>query len=143
MDQLDPGRPLVSMDRDRTPEVEVPREGRTPGGRATVDQGNADRARRAVLSTVVAVCSLAAKHNRAHRSAKLAGSLGVAQHRPLEGLALEGHTKDEAHHCGVYLGDTGSQERDRRGENPSETDIWYCCSCGGNVVRNLIQPSLW
>jgi len=92
MDQLDPGRPLVSMDRDRTPEVEVPREGRTPGGRATVDQGNADRARRAVLSTVVAVCSLAAKHNRAHRSAKLAGSLGVAQHRPLEGLALEGHT---------------------------------------------------
>ena len=92
MDQLDPGRPLVSMDRDRTPEVEAHREGRTPGGRATVDQGNAGRARRTGQNNVVAVCSLAAKHNRAHRSAKLAGSLRVAQRRPLEGLAVEHHT---------------------------------------------------
>jgi hypothetical protein len=92
MDQLNPGRPLVSMDRDRTPEVEAHREGRTPGDRATVDPGNADRARRTDQSTVEAVCSSAAKHNRAHRNAKLAGSLRVAQHRPLEGLALEGHT---------------------------------------------------
>src|SRR5215472_6399031 len=91
MDQLDPGRPLVSKDRDRALEVEAHREGCTPGGRATVDQGNAGRARRPGPSTVVAVCSPAAKHNRAHRSAKLAGSLWVAQHRPLEGLALERH----------------------------------------------------
>jgi hypothetical protein len=84
MDQLDPGRPLVSKDRDRALEVEAHQEGRTPGGRATVDQGNAGRARRTGPSTVVAVCSPAAKHNRAHRSAKLAGSLWVAQHRPLE-----------------------------------------------------------
>ena len=92
MDQLAPGRPLVSMDQDRTLEVEAHREGRTPGGRATVDQGNAGRARRTGQSNVVAVCSPAAKHNRAHRSAKLAGSLRVAKHRPLEGLALECHT---------------------------------------------------
>jgi len=85
MDQLDPGRPLVSMDRDRALEVEAHREGR-------VDQGNAGRARRTGQSTVVAVRSLAAKHNRAHRSAKLADSLREAQHRPLEGLALEYHT---------------------------------------------------
>ena len=92
MDQLDPGRPLVSMDRDRTPEVEAHREGRPPGGRATVDQGNAGRACRTGQNNVVAVCSLAAKHNRAHRSAKLADSLRVAQHRPLERLAPERHT---------------------------------------------------
>ena len=92
MDQLAPGRPLVSMDQDRTLEVEAHREGRTPGGRATVDQGNAGRVRRTGQNNVVAVCSLAAKHNRAHRSAKLAGSLRVAKHRLLEGLALECHT---------------------------------------------------
>ena len=92
MDQLDPGRPLVSMDRDRTLEVEAHREGRTPGGRVTVDQGNAGRARHTDQSTDVAVCSPAANHNRAHRSAKLAGSLWAVQHRPLEGLAQERHT---------------------------------------------------
>ena len=80
------------MDRDRALAVEAHREGRTPGGRATVDPGNADRARRTDQSTVEAVCSPAAKHNRAHRSAKLAGSLRVSQHRLLEGLAVEHHT---------------------------------------------------
>jgi hypothetical protein len=92
MDPLDPGRRLVSMDRDNALEVEVHQEGRTPGGRATVDQGNADRARRTGQSTVLGVCSPAANRNRAHRSAKRAGSLQVAHHRPWEGLALECHT---------------------------------------------------
>ncbi len=94
MDWLDPGRPLVSMDQDSAVEVEAHREGRIPGGRATADLGNADRARRTDQSNVLvlAVCSLAAKHNRAGRSAKPAGSLPVARHRPLEGLALECHT---------------------------------------------------
>jgi hypothetical protein len=49
-------------------------------------------------------------------------------------------TRDEARHCGA---NTGNQRRDRRGENPSETDIWYRCSCGGDRVRKLVQPSLW
>jgi len=80
------------MDRDCALEVEAHREGRTPGGRATVDPGNADRARRTDQSTVEAVCSPAAKHNRAHRSAKLADSMRVAQHRPLVELAVECHT---------------------------------------------------
>ena len=92
MDQLDPGRPLVSKDRDRALEVEAHQEGRTPGGRATVDQGNAGRARRTGPSTVVAVCSPAAKHNRAHCSAKLAGSWPVVLDRPLVELAVECHT---------------------------------------------------
>jgi len=92
MDQLVPGRPLVSMDRDRALEVEAHREGRTPGGRTTVDPGNADRARRTDQSTVEAVSSPAAKHNRAHRSAKLVGSLRVVQTRPLVELAVECHT---------------------------------------------------
>ena len=57
-----------------------------------MDPGNADRARRTDQSTVEAVCSPAAKHNRAHRSAKLAGSMRVAQNRPLVELAVECHT---------------------------------------------------
>ncbi len=92
MDPLDPGRPPVSMDRDRPPEAEAYRDAHIPGGRATVAQRNADWARRPDQSNVLAVCSLAAKHNRAHRSAKRAGSLRVAQHQPLEGLSLECHT---------------------------------------------------
>jgi hypothetical protein len=92
MDPLDPGRPLVSMDQDSAPEAEAYWEVHTPGGRATVDQGNADRARRTAQSTVLGACSPAANRNRADRSAKRAGSLQVAQHRPWEGLALECHT---------------------------------------------------
>ena len=45
MDPLEPGRLLVSMDRDSAPEVEAHGEGHIPAGQATVDQGNADRAR--------------------------------------------------------------------------------------------------
>jgi hypothetical protein len=93
MDPLEPGRLLVSMDRDSAPEVEAHGEGHIPAGQATVDQGNADRARCTDQSSVLAaLSSLAANHNRSRRSAKLAGSLREAQHRPLEGLALECHT---------------------------------------------------
>ena len=91
MDQLDPGRPLLNRDRNSIPEAEAHRDGRTLGGSATVDQGNADRARRTDQRNVVAaVRTLGANHNRARRSAKSAGSLQAAQHRPLGGLALEG-----------------------------------------------------
>jgi hypothetical protein len=79
------------MDPDRALEVEAHLEARTLGGRTTVDPGNADRARTG-QSTVEAVCSPAAKHNRAHHSAKLAGSLRVAQYLPLVELAVECHT---------------------------------------------------
>jgi hypothetical protein len=92
MDPVDPGRPLVSMDWDSAPVAEAHGEGHTPGGRATVDQSNADRARRTDQSSVLAALrSLAANHNHARRSAKPAGSLRVAQHRLLEGVALECH----------------------------------------------------
>ena len=30
-----------------------------------------------------------------------------------------------------------------RGKNSCEADNWYRCPCGGNVVRNFIQPSGW
>ena len=87
MDQLTPGKPLASMDRDRALQVETHREGRTPGVRANVDPGNADLARR----TGQSVCSSPAKHSRAHRSAKLVGSLRAAQPRPLVEAAVECH----------------------------------------------------
>jgi hypothetical protein len=43
----------------------------------------------------------------------------------------------------LFKRNTGNQRRDRRGENPSETDVWYRYSCGGNGARKLAQPSLW
>ena len=93
MDPLEPDKLLVSMDRDSAPEVEARGEGHTPAGRATVGQSNADRARRTDQSSfLAALCSLAANHNRSRRSAKRAGSLRVAQHRPLVELAVEWHT---------------------------------------------------
>ena len=93
MDPLELGRLLVSMDRDSAPEVEAHGEGHIPAGQATVDQGNADGARCTDQSSVLAaLSSLAANHNRSRRSAKLAGSLRVAQYRPLVELAVECHT---------------------------------------------------
>ena len=93
MDPLEPGRLLVSMDRDSAPEVEAHGEGHIPAGQATVDQGNADRARCTDQSSVLAaLSSLAANHKRSRRSAKLARSLRVAQYRPLVELAVECHT---------------------------------------------------
>jgi hypothetical protein len=86
MDPLEPGKLLVSMDRDSAPEVEAHGEGHTPAGRATVDQGNADRARRTDQSSVLAALRSVAA------SAKRAGSLRVAQHRPWVELAVECHT---------------------------------------------------
>ena len=90
------------MDRDRALEVEAHRERRTPVGRATVDPGNSDRARRTDQSTVEAVCSPAAKHNRGDRSAKLAGSWRVVLDRPLVELAVERHT-GKAQRAGAEL----------------------------------------
>ncbi len=93
MDWLDRGRPLVSMDLDSAPGAEAYREAHTPGDRANVDQGNGDQAPQTDQSNVLeAICSLAAKHSRARRSAKPADSLPAAEHRPLERLVLECHT---------------------------------------------------
>jgi hypothetical protein len=39
-----------------------------------------------------------------------------------------------------FQGGVGLQDR---GKNSCEADNWYRCPCGGNVVRNFIQPSGW
>lgn len=91
--QSDPDTLLASMVRDNAPEVEGHQEGHIPGGRANVDQGTADRARRSVQSNILAVVrSLAANHNRARRNAKPAGSLRVAQYQPSGSVVAECHT---------------------------------------------------
>jgi hypothetical protein len=46
------------------------------------------------------------------------------------------------HISGLRGAFTVGSRRDR-GKNPCEADNWDRCPCGGNVVRNLIQPSGW
>lgn len=113
MDRLVPGRPLLNIHRDTAPEVEAHRGGRTPGGRATEDHGNAGQAHHTDKSNfAAAVRSLAANHNRARRNPKPAGSLPVAQHSSreelaLEGLALECH-RGKPQPAGAELGRRGT-----------------------------------
>jgi hypothetical protein len=43
----------------------------------------------------------------------------------------------------VFVKHQQRQRRDRRGENPCETDHWYHGLSRDDVVRNIIEPSLW